>query len=189
MCDAEAGVSAHYMVWEDGQIVQLVGEDKRAWHAGVSSWQGDDDLNSRSIGIEIVNRGYDWPLDDGSLEPYPDVQIAAVIELCQGILSRWDIPASRIVGHSDIAPTRKEDPGEHFPWPRLAQAGIGFWPEGSAAPVADANLPLTLIGYDTRDLKAAITAFQRRWCPHNISGEADLETCGRISRVLDALTG
>lgn len=128
MRDPATEVSAHYMVWEDGRIVQLVGEDKRAWHAGVSSWQGDDDLNSRSIGIEIVNGGNDWPLSGGKLPPYPEAQIEAVIALCQGILSRWTIPQSRIVGHSDIAPDRKDDPGEHFPWARFSAADIGLWP-------------------------------------------------------------
>lgn len=128
MCDAEAQVSAHYMIWEDGRIAQLVGEDKRAWHAGVSSWQGDEDLNSRSIGIEIVNGGHDWPLPGGGLPPYPDVQIDALTRLTHGILDRWDIPAHRIVGHSDIAPARKDDPGEHFPWAKLARMGIGLWP-------------------------------------------------------------
>ena len=128
MCDPEAEVSAHYMIWEDGRVVQLVGEDKRAWHAGVSSWQGETDLNSRSIGIEIVNGGHDWPLAGNVLPPYPNAQLDALIELCQGIRERWDIPGSRIVGHSDIAPARKADPGEHFPWDRLARAGIGLWP-------------------------------------------------------------
>ena len=128
MCDPAAEVSAHYMIWEDGRVVQLVGEDKRAWHAGVSSWKGDADLNSRSIGIEIVNGGHDWPLAGDVLPPYPTEQIDALIELSKGILERWDIPFNRIVGHSDIAPARKDDPGEHFPWDRLAQAGIGKWP-------------------------------------------------------------
>ena len=128
MCDAAAEVSAHYMIWEDGRVVQLVGEDKRAWHAGVSSWQGDTDLNSRSIGIEIVNGGHDWPLPGNVLPPFPQAQIEALIELSRGILDRWDIPGSRIVGHSDIAPARKADPGEHFPWDQLARAGIGLWP-------------------------------------------------------------
>jgi len=128
MCDPEAEVSAHYMVWEDGRVVQLVGEDKRAWHAGVASWQGDQDLNSRSIGIEIVNGGHDWPLAGDVLPPYPNAQIEALIELSKGILERWDVPFNRIVGHSDIAPPRKADPGEHFPWDRLARAGVGKWP-------------------------------------------------------------
>ena len=120
MCDPAAEVSAHYMVWEDGRITQLVQEDQRAWHAGVSRWQDDDDLNSRSIGIEIVNGGHDVPLPNGRLPPYPDAQIAAVIALSKDILSRHAIRPSRIVGHSDIAPARKIDPGEHFPWDRLA---------------------------------------------------------------------
>ena len=128
MRDADAAVSAHYMIWESGRIVQLVDEDKRAWHAGVSSWAGDDDLNSRSIGIEIVNGGHDFPLAGGVLAPYPKAQIEAVIGLCRDIQDRWDIPDARIVGHSDIAPMRKDDPGEHFPWDRLARAGIGLWP-------------------------------------------------------------
>lgn len=133
MRDPEAEVSAHYLVWEDGRIVKLVPEDKRAWHAGVSSWQGDDDLNSRSIGIEIVNGGHDWPLDGDTLAPYPTEQINAVILLCRAIIDRWNIPSTRIVGHSDIAPARKTDPGEHFPWGLLARAGIGPWPESSPA--------------------------------------------------------
>lgn len=128
MCDPEAEVSAHYMIWEDGRIAQLVGEDKRAWHAGVSSWKGETDLNSRSIGIEIVNGGHDWPLPGNRLPPFPEVQIDALIKLTHGILERWNIPQQRIVGHSDIAPARKEDPGEHFPWAKLARYGIGLWP-------------------------------------------------------------
>ncbi len=128
MCDPEAEVSAHYMIWEDGRVVQLVGEDKRAWHAGVSSWKGETDLNSRSIGIEIVNGGHDWPLPGDRLPPYPEAQIDALIKLSHGILERWDIPQQRIVGHSDIAPARKQDPGEHFPWAKLSRYGIGLWP-------------------------------------------------------------
>ena len=141
MRDEAAGVSAHYMLWEDGRVVQLVGEDKRAWHAGVSKWQGDEDLNSRSIGIEIVNGGHDWPLEGNVLPPYPEVQIEALIELCTGILERWEIPDSRIVGHSDIAPMRKQDPGEHFPWERLARAGIGLCPQANPtfSPTSDAK--------------------------------------------------
>lgn len=128
MCDPEAQVSAHYMIWEDGRVVQLVGEDKRAWHAGVSCWKGEEDLNSRSIGIEIVNGGHDWPLPGEVLPPYPQVQIDALIRLTHGILERWDIPQTRILGHSDIAPARKIDPGEHFPWAQLSRYGIGIWP-------------------------------------------------------------
>jgi N-acetylmuramoyl-L-alanine amidase len=124
--ETEPRVSAHYMVEEDGTVFTLVPEEKRAWQAGRSWWRGDEDLNSRSIGIEIVNGGHDF-----GLPPYPDAQIEAVMELCQGILARWPIPATRVVAHSDIAPDRKEDPGEHFPWKRLAEAGIGIWPPKS----------------------------------------------------------
>ncbi|MEL6857273.1 MAG: N-acetylmuramoyl-L-alanine amidase [Pseudomonadota bacterium] len=218
MCDPAAEVSAHYMVWEDGRIAQLVGEDKRAWHAGVSSWQGDEDLNSRSIGIEIVNGGHDWPLSGGALPPYPEVQIEAVIKLCQGILARWDIPQSRIVGHSDVAPARKDDPGEHFPWARCASAGIGLWPPSNADP---SNLPvdephligrglgrgdaaeaverlqkmLSEIGYELAPTgrydeatEATVKAFQRRWLQDQVTGQADLKTLHMMSDIHSLFT-
>lgn len=169
----EAGVSAHYVVRETGEILQLVDEDKRAWHAGVSSWQGDEDLNSRSIGIEIVNGGHDWPASDGSLPDYPDAQIESVIAMSQAIIARWNIPADRIVGHSDIAPVRKADPGEHFPWQRLAEAGIGLWPSVSSEAAQPVETSLRSIGYDISDLPAAITAFQRRWMPDRVDGADD----------------
>lgn len=198
MCDSEAGVSAHYMIWEDGHIVQMVGEDKRAWHAGVSSWQGDEDLNSRSIGIEIVNGGHDFPLVDGSLEPFPKAQIDAVIELCTGILERWNIPPSRIVAHSDIAPARKSDPGEHFPWARLAKAGIGVWPQNDVASklaqIHDLQANLAAIGYaleitGTCDEATAqtLTAFQRRWVQDGVSGKPDAATASMIGLVKAAM--
>lgn len=210
MRDPEASVSAHYMVEEDGRIFQLVAEDKRAWHAGVSRWQGDEDLNSRSIGIEIVNGGHNVPLPDGTLPPFPEVQIDAVIALCQAILSRYDIPQSRIVGHSDIAPDRKEDPGEHFPWKRLSEHGIGFWPEypeeRELTKLSERDLPLKLGAKDKRvtslqeDLQAigypielsgacdeqmekVITAFQRRWNQSDVSCVVDPLTFALIRRV------
>ena len=207
MCNPMSEVSAHYMVWEDGRIVQLVGEDKRAWHAGVSSWRGQMDLNSRSIGLEIVNGGHDWPLEDWALPPYPDAQIEAVIELCKGILGRWPIPKTGIVGHSDIAPERKDDPGEHFPWHTLASAGIGLWPEipVSAAlnligrglgrsdkgeAVSRLQALLSEIGYALEQdgvfgepMEAVIRAFQRRWVPDQVSGAADLRTLRIIAAV------
>jgi N-acetylmuramoyl-L-alanine amidase len=206
MCDPATEVSAHYMVWEDGRIAKLVGEDKRAWHAGTSNWQGDQDLNSRSIGIEIVNGGHDAPLPDGSLPPYPDVQIEAVIALCQDILSRNAIPASRIVAHSDIAPTRKSDPGEHFPWGRLAAAGVGLWPAAVMAHEPDIDLrpgdigkavsslqeDLSAIGYGLRangryddPTLLTVRAFQRRWLPDHVSGAADAPTRHLIRSVRD----
>lgn len=186
LADPEAAVSAHYVVREDGVIVQMVAETERAWHAGVASWRGLDDINSRSIGIEIVNGGHDVPRADGTLPPYPDVQIAAVISLCRAILARHDIPARNIVGHSDIAPTRKRDPGEHFPWARLAEAGIGLWPEAAGRPArTDLHALLTDIGYDTSDLSAAIAAFQRRFRPASITRAADEETPRLAQAVRD----
>jgi len=207
MRDPEAKVSAHYMIREDGRIYQLVAEDRRAWHAGVATWQGDDDLNSRSIGIEIVNGGHDFPLPDGSLPPYPMAQIDALTRLCHRILEAHEIPQSRIVGHSDIAPLRKQDPGEHFPWQRLARAGIGFWPEDGGAddpgmPVqglvpGEANAAigwmqqmLAGIGYGlpatgTYDelTEAVVKAFQRRWLPDRVTGTADLPTLKKIGAI------
>lgn len=197
MRDAEAKVSAHYMVWEDGRIARLVDESRRAWHAGLSSWMGDDDLNSRSVGIEIVNGGHDFPLPGGALPPYPDVQITAVIALSREILQRHAIPQTRIVAHSDIAPKRKIDPGEHFPWERLAEAGLGFWPaEDSGAGCVwmggdpgGLNRQLGAIGYDLSDVPAALRAFQRRWLPDTITGLADARTLRRLAQVAEAYTG
>lgn len=192
--DPEAKVSAHYMVREDGRIVRLVAESGRAWHAGVSKWQGLDDLNSRSVGIEIVNGGHDYPAPGGGLPPYPDAQIAAVIALSREIMAQHDIPPTGLVGHSDIAPTRKIDPGEQFPWQRLAEAGLGLWPafETGAACVwsgGDAsrlNVHLAQIGYDTSDIPAALRAFQRRWMPTAITGMADADTLRRLAQIAAA---
>ncbi|MFN3912558.1 N-acetylmuramoyl-L-alanine amidase [Hyphomonas sp.] len=197
MRDPEAKVSAHYMVWEDGRIVQLVEDSRRAWHAGVSSWNGDDDLNSRSIGIEIVNGGHDFPLPGGALPPYPDVQIDAVISLAQTLVTRHDIPQSRVVAHSDIAPKRKIDPGEHFPWPRLAAAGIGLWPEEASGAgcvwmggdPGGLNRQLGAIGYDISDVSAALRAFQRRFLPDAVTGLADARTLRRLAHVAEAYSG
>src|SRR3954451_4892394 len=118
LCTAATEVSAHYVVQEDGRIVQCVPEARRAWHAGVSDWAGEDDINSCSIGIEIANRGHDWGYPD-----FPKRQIAAVITLCRTIVSRRGIPADRVLAHSDVAPSRKQDPGEKFPWQRLHESG------------------------------------------------------------------
>ena len=189
LCDPAAEVSAHYVVREDGTIVRMVAEDKRAWHAGVGRWRGMDDINSRSIGIEIVNGGHDFPADNGTLPPYPDVQIAAVISLCLAILARHDLDPRNIVGHSDIAPTRKRDPGEHFPWAHLAKAGIGLWPSAPKASTADLGTLLAEIGYDTADPAAAITAFQRRFLPSGLTGQADDETLALAQAVRDLYIG
>ncbi len=189
MRDPASEVSAHYMVEEDGTVFRLVPEEMRAWHAGRSRWQGDGDLNSRSIGVEIVNGGHDF-----GLPAYPDVQIEAVIDLCRGILSRWPIPQTRIVAHSDIAPARKDDPGEHFPWARLAEAGVGLWPaaisESADGPGQLAD-DLRMIGYaidpvegwNPPTLEQSIRAFQRRWRPSSVNGVADAETRATVSAV------
>ena len=202
MCDPAAEVSAHFMVWEDGRVTQLVGEDKRAWHAGAGSWQGDADLNSCSLGIEIVNGGHNVPRADGSLPPYPEVQIQSVIALCDYLRATHIVPQTRIVGHSDIAPARKEDPGEHFPWKTLAENGLGIWPDITADienetlligtgpqpgdkgdAVRRLQRALANIGYgiditSTYDgpTTKAVAAFQRRWVQDRVSGNADLFT-------------
>ncbi len=120
LCSAESKVSAHYFVFEDGRIVQSVPEGRRAWHAGVSSWAGENDINSLSIGIEIANPGHDFGYPD-----FPKRQIAAVIALCRGIIARRGIKPGRVLAHSDVAPSRKQDPGEKFPWKLLHDSGVG----------------------------------------------------------------
>ena len=161
--DAPKPVSSHYVVGLDGEIVQLVPEDRRARHAGVSFWRGETDVNSASIGIEIVNAG---PGSDGVQPAFPEAQIAAVVDLCRGILARHAV--EDVVAHSDVAPTRKVDPGAAFPWRRLAAEGIGLWTDlflpGGAA---DADL-LASIGYDVSDPAAALRAFQLHFHPEAV---------------------
>src|SRR5215510_11405009 len=128
LCDAEAKVSAHYTVDEDGTIYAHVPEGQRAWHAGASWWAGERNVNGRSIGIEIVNPGHEF-----GYRSFPDAQIDAVIRLSLEILSRHAIPPERVIGHSDVAPARKQDPGELFPWKTLATAGVGLWPRDVSA--------------------------------------------------------
>jgi N-acetylmuramoyl-L-alanine amidase len=135
LCDPQAKVSAHYLVEEDGRVFRLAPEERRCWHAGKSFWKGETDINAVSIGIELVNPGHEW-----GYRGFPDAQVAAVISLLDDIRARWTIPDDRILGHSDVAPARKEDPGELFPWKRLAEAGHGLWIEPAAAPGA----PLTI---------------------------------------------
>jgi N-acetylmuramoyl-L-alanine amidase len=129
LCAPKHEASAHYVIERDGHILQLVDDDKRAWHAGQSYWRGITDMNSQSIGIEIVNAGHRNQIDGEPLEPYPDAQITAVIALCKAIIDRRAILPENILAHSDIAPARKKDPGEHFPWTTLKAEGLGFWPE------------------------------------------------------------
>ena len=131
MCDPAAKVSAHYMVEEDGRIFSLVPEERRAWHAGKSFWKGETDINAVSVGIEVVNPGHEF-----GYRPFPEAQIEALADLIADVRSRWTIPDARILGHADVAPARKEDPGELFPWKQLAEAGHGLWVESGAAPGA-----------------------------------------------------
>jgi N-acetylmuramoyl-L-alanine amidase len=187
LCDPATQVSAHYLVDEDGTVWRLVPEERRAWHAGLSCWRGISDVNGASIGIELVNPGHEW-----GYRPFPEVQIAALEELAAGILARHPIPARNVVGHSDVAPLRKQDPGELFPWRRLARAGIGLWPETTRAPADTASLPrlLSAIGYKVAqaDAAAVLTAFQRHFRPARCDGLADDETRAVIA-ALAALVG
>ncbi|WP_323762278.1 N-acetylmuramoyl-L-alanine amidase [Maricaulis sp.] len=178
--DPKAQVSAHYVVEETGRILQLVGDDKRAWHAGVASWRGERDINSASIGIEIVNGGHDFALPD-----YPAVQIQSVIALVRDLMDRHGIAAERVIGHSDVAPGRKQDPGEHFPWAKLAAAGCALaTPKAAAAADGDVADCLIRIGYALEPgLDAVIAAFQRRWRPARTDGVLDDETRALIVAV------
>src|SRR5436309_3993035 len=153
LCTAGTDVSAHYIVLEDGRIVQSVPEAKRAWHAGVASWAGEEDINSCSIGVEIVNRGHDWGYPE-----FPLRQIAAVIALCRGIMLRRKVPSPRVLGHSDVAPSRKQDPGEKFPWHSLANSGVGHWV--TPAPVVRGeSLKLGAVSDDVLDLQQALAEY------------------------------
>ena len=170
---------------EAGQVFALVPEEHRAWHAGISSWEGDGDVNARSIGIEIVNGGHDFDLPD-----FPVAQIESVIALLKEIFARWpQLGATRVVAHSDIAPARKVDPGEKFPWKRLADAGVSIWPAQRVVelstddPVSDVQQQLAFIGYPVTQTgymdeatKTALIAFQRRFRPSDLSGVMDAET-------------
>lgn len=177
--DPAAQVSAHYLVEEDGAVFRLVPEGRRAWHAGVSHWRGRAGLNGCSIGVEVVNPGHEW-----GYRPFTALQMAAVCDLCLDILARHPIPAGNVVGHSDIAPDRKQDPGEFFDWEGLAAAGVGLWPGAPAEAGGDARALLAAIGYRA-DLPLAVLlrAFQRRWRPARVDGVADADTLGRLAAV------
>jgi N-acetylmuramoyl-L-alanine amidase len=172
MQDPAHQAAAHYLVGEDGRVWRLVGEDRRAWHAGKSCWRGEEDVNSASIGIEIQNPGHGH-----GLRPFTQAQMAAVKELCREIIARHGIAPRNVVAHSDIAPERKKDPGELFPWAELAAEGIGLWPEVRAEErdlmgEAEARALLSGIGYDPRaDFAAVMTAFQRRFYPESFTAE------------------
>ncbi|NVK20180.1 MAG: N-acetylmuramoyl-L-alanine amidase [Methylocystaceae bacterium] len=183
LCDEKAKVSAHYLVETDGKVFQLVDEEKRAWHAGVSSWRGHTDVNARSIGIEMVNPGHEW-----GYRTFPDAQIAQVIKLCQTILSRHPIPARNVVGHSDVAPARKEDPGELFPWEQLAAEGVGLW-TADYSPLKDEDIEAMLhrFGYDTRDLGTSLMAFERHFHRRALHNRDMEKTQQRLCALLDLI--
>jgi N-acetylmuramoyl-L-alanine amidase len=198
--DPAAAVSSHYVVDEDGTVFRLVPEDRRAWHAGVSYWRGHSDLNARSIGVEIVNPGHEWGYRD-----FPVLQLAAVCDLCLTILVRHAIPARNVVGHSDVAPDRKDDPGERFDWRALAENGVGLWPSGAvdlgitgvvrdAATLRPVRAALAEIGYRVAPqgaldpaLAAVLRAFQRHWRPEAVTGQADDGTLVRLLAVRDLM--
>jgi N-acetylmuramoyl-L-alanine amidase len=181
LCDPAAKVSAHYTIDEDGTVYALVPEARRAWHAGVSFWAGEANVNARSIGIELVNPGHEY-----GYRAFPQLQIAALITLCHGILLRHPIPSWRVLGHSDVAPARKEDPGELFSWQQLAKAGIGLWPVSQdSALSADA---LGRYGYDSSvPQDKVITAFQRHFRPSKLDGKWDAECAGLLASLLSKI--
>jgi len=199
LTDPEAKVSSHYFIYEDGRICQLVPEARRAWHAGASSWKGATDINSRSIGIEIANPGHEYGYRD-----FPDAQIEAAIALCRDIVARHPIRRERVLAHSDVAPARKNDPGEKFPWDRFAAAGLGHWVEPApiasgrtlsandkGAEVEQLQKQLARFGYPieiTRvyddNTRSVVTAFQRHFRPARVDGLADPSTVETLRRLL-----
>lgn len=199
LCEKSSEVSAHYLVFEDGRIVQMVPEKSRAWHAGVSSWEGEHDINSRSIGIEICNPGHDF-----GYPAFPKKQIDAVIALCKDIVKRNKIRADRVLAHSDVAPARKQDPGEKFPWAKLHKAGIGHYvrPAKTARgkkfragdhseeiravqkQLRNYGYEITASGKFDTPTKEVVTAFQRHFRPRRVDGTLDAETRATLAKLL-----
>lgn len=202
LCAEASQVSAHYLVDEQGELFQLVPELRRAWHAGIGVWAGDRDMNTVSIGIEIANHGH-----IAGLPPYQPEQIETVIALCQDISTRWKIPPARVLAHSDLAPDRKNDPGEHFPWGQLADRGVGHFvtpcaiedgprlergAEGLEVEALQAMLASYGYGIDVTgvyDVKtqSTIVAFQRHFRPARVDGIADVSTVATLRKLIDAL--
>ena len=201
LCSSASGVSCHYLVDELGVTTQLVGEEMRAWHAGVSSWGGNSDTNSRSVGIEIHNRGHNIGYSD-----FPEAQMKAVLELCRDIATRHDIPARQVLAHSDVAPGRKIDPGEKFGWAMLHRGGVGHWV--APIPIADGlafkfgdrgqvvkelqellknyGYGLLVTGEYDRDTEVVVTAFQRHFRPARIDGVADFSTIETLRQLSES---
>jgi len=219
LTNPESQVSCHYVIDEDGRVLQLVPELLRAWHAGLGAWKGEIDLNSASIGIEIVNPGHPWDMSAAAFadkdapaqrhpgySPFPDLQIEAVIALCNDIVARNQMPAANVIAHSDLAPSRKSDPGELFPWHRLASVGLGVWVEPSplvdgpvlqagdeGQPIRAIQSMLALLGYDLpltgvfdATTTSVLSAFQRHWRPARVDGIADRSTLATLNAVLRA---
>ncbi len=196
LTDPAEKVSAHYLIDEDGALYQLVDEEQRAWHAGVAHWAGEEDINGCSIGIELQNPGHEFGYGE-----FPEAQMTALVALAQDIVRRWSIPAHRMLGHSDVAPGRKQDPGELFDWRKLASMGIGLWPENEMAPrddlqpadreavravqqnFRDFGYGVPVSGDYCAETRAVVTAFQRHWQQDVVTGEAD----GGTLATLDAL--
>lgn len=186
LCDAQARVSAHYLIEENGDVYQLVDESERAWHAGVASWRGHNNINARSIGIEVVNQGHEW-----GYKPFPAPQMQAALVLCRAILARHNIPARNVIGHSDVAPARKQDPGELFDWPWLAEQGVGLFPPACQQPTATA-FPVHLeelanygYGVDSASREQLIIAFQRHFRPKAVNGIWDADCQARLQWLIE----
>ena len=183
LCDPSSQVSAHYVIDEEGSVTQLVDCSKRAWHAGQSFWRGITDMNSASIGIELVNPGHEF-----GYRPFPPAQIAALTKLLPEIIARHKMNAATcLLAHSDIAPARKQDPGEFFPWAELAREGFGLWPlsgDKAAMTEAEAIHLLDKIGYDTTAPHEALLAFQRHYCPYRLTGTLDTETAACLRALI-----
>jgi N-acetylmuramoyl-L-alanine amidase len=201
LCDPASRVSSHYLIEEDGTIWELVPEEHRAWHAGASFWRGNTHINARSIGIEVANPGHEW-----GYRPFPAAQMQSLVTLCQAVLARHPIPHRNVVAHSDIAPDRKQDPGELFDFSFLSRNGVGLFPNDVpdhgtsgaslfAAALAPVRADLIAVGYNLRatgasdpSLAAVLTAFQRHWRPEAITGAADRGTRARLAALIDLFT-
>lgn len=185
LTDPAKKVSTQYLIGEAGEVFQLVDEKERAWHAGVSYWAGNRDINSCSIGIEIQNPGHEFGYQD-----FPERQMEALVALSKEIIARYNIPRTRVLGHSDVAPERKQDPGEKFPWELLSREGIGRWPE-KILPTGTPDFlafktSLQDLGYEVLEgqIEFAIKAFQRHWHPENVTGQPNAETYARLKALL-----
>jgi len=194
LCDPTARVSAHYLIDEGGACYRLVAEGRRAWHAGISSWRGESDINDRSVGIELANPGHEF-----GYRPFPELQMACLTELAVDITARLAIPAARVVGHADVAPTRRADPGELFDWRRLALAGVGLWPPDTPPSRWDGDIEglqhkLGALGYAVgapgifdAATRAAVIAFQRHYVRTRVDGEVDARTFARLEALLASI--